>query len=73
MTHKMMTWSTLKTRVDISDNKSGPGHKLLDKHLHTAIPNSTREDYQKLQEQSMSAIIQDKRTQVPCQGLGFRV
>ena len=67
----MMTWSTLKTRVGISDNKSGPGHKSLD--LHTAIPNSTGEDQQKLQEQSMSAIIQDKRTQVPLQGLGFRV
>jgi hypothetical protein len=61
----MMTWSTLKIRVGISGNKSGPGHKLLDEHLHTAIPNSTREDHQKLQEQSMSAIIQDKRTQVP--------
>ena len=68
----MMTWSTLKSRVDISGNKSGPGHKLLNKHLHTAIPNSTGEDHQKLQEQSMSAIIQDKRTQVPLQGLGFR-
>jgi hypothetical protein len=52
-------------RVDILGNKSGPGHKLLDKHLHTAIPNSTGEDQQKSQEQSMSAIIQDKRTQVP--------
>ncbi len=46
-------------------DKSGPGHKLLDRHLHTVIPNSTGEDHQKLQEQSMSAIIQDKRTQVP--------
>jgi hypothetical protein len=69
----MMTWSTLEARVGILGNKSGPGHKLLDKHLHTAIPNSTGEDQQKLQEQSMSAIIQDKRTQVPLQGLGFRV
>jgi hypothetical protein len=69
----MMTWSTLKARVGISGNKSGPGHKLLDKHLHTAIPNSTGEDHQKLQEQSMSAIIQDKKTQVPWEGLGFRV
>jgi hypothetical protein len=69
----MMTWSTLKARVEISGNKSGPGHKLLDNHLHTTIPNSTGEDHQKLQEQSMSAIIQDKRTQVPCQGSGFRV
>ena len=69
----MMTWSTLKGRVPIFGNKSGPGDKLLDKHLHTAIPNSTGEDHQKLQEQSMSAIIQDKRTQVPWEGLGFRV
>jgi hypothetical protein len=61
----MMTLSTLKARVGISDNKSGPGHKLLDKHLRTGIPNSTGEDHQKLQEQSMSVIIQDKRTQVP--------
>jgi hypothetical protein len=67
----MMTWSTLEARVGIPGNKSGPGHKLLD--LHTAIPNSTGEDQQKLQEQAMSAIIQDKRTQVPLQGLGFRV
>jgi hypothetical protein len=69
----MMTWSTLKARVGISGNKSGPGHKFLDKDLHTAIPNSTGEDHQKLQEQSMSATIQDKRTQVPWPGLGFRV
>jgi hypothetical protein len=69
----MMTWSTLKVGVGISVNKSGPGHKLLDKHLHTAIPISTGEDHQKLQEQSMSATIQDKRTQVPWEGLGFRV
>ena len=69
----MMTWSTLEAGVGIPGNKSGPGHKLLDKHLHTTIPNSTGEDHQNLQEQSMSAIIQDKRTQVPSQGLGFRV